>query len=112
MAACNGACLILSASRSASWSMLSRRTLSKVRFICMESSSSDMSRLSTTLSRVTLCHESPCEWFVVRVLLSLSDRFGRALWLRAGSLPLRERLLRGVEGAEGRSLSREVEELA
>ena len=99
MAAYNGACLILSASLSAAESRLSMRpTLSKVFLICMESSSSDMSRLSTTLSRVVLDHDSPWECFGVRV----EDSSGRAEG-RTGSLPLRERLLRGLVGVCGRS---------
>jgi hypothetical protein len=107
MAAYRGACLILSASLSAAWSMLSMRmlsmpTLSKVSLICMESSSSDMSRLSTTLSRVVLDHDSPWECFGVRAEGSSVDRSVRvAVWLRAGSFPLRGR--RGVVGVCGRS---------
>ena len=110
IAACRGACLILSASRSAAWSMLSMRTLAKVLFICMESSSSDMSRLSTTLSRVVLDHESPweCLEVVVEAMLVKAEwsavveegsRSRREVEgsLRAGSLPLRGRR-RGVEG--------------
>jgi hypothetical protein len=90
--------------------MLSMRTLAKVLFICMESSSSDMSRLSTTLSRVVLDHESPWECLEVVVVAML---LVKAEWsaveegsrsrrevdgsLRAGSLPLRGRRM-GVEG--------------
>lgn len=99
MAAYNGACLILSASLSAAESRLSMRpTLSKVFLICMESSSSDMSRLSTTLSRVVLDHDSPWECFGVRVEDSSTRAVGRA-----GSLPLRERWVRGLVGVCGRS---------
>ena len=96
MAAYNGACLILSASLSAAESRLSMRpTVSKVFLICMESSSSDMSRLSTTLSRVVLDHDSPWECFGVRVEESSAGR--------TGSLPLRERSVRGLVGVCGRS---------
>ena len=99
MAAYNGACLILSASLSAAESRLSMRpTLSKVFLICMESSSSDMSRLSTTLSRVVLDHDSPWECFGPRVEDSSTRAVGRT-----GSLPLRERLVRGLVGVCGRS---------
>ena len=112
MAAYNGACLILSASLSAAESRLSMRpTLSKVFLICMESSSSDMSRLSTTLSRVVLDHESPweCLEVVAEAMLvkaewwswaeggSRSRRTVEGSLRAAGSLPLRGRR-RGVEG--------------
>ncbi len=107
MAAYNGACLILSASLSAAESRLSMRpTLSKVFLICIESSSSDMSRLSTTLSRVVLDHDSPWECFGVRVVVEESSAG------RTGSLPLRERLVRGLVGVcgrSGRSWSSEIE---
>ena len=112
MAAYSGACLILSASLSAAESRLSMRpTLSKVFLICMESSSSDMSRLSTTLSRVVLDHETPweCLEVVVEAMLvkaewwswaeggSRSRRTVEGSLRAAGSLPLRGRR-RGVEG--------------
>lgn len=97
--------------------MLSMRTLAKVLFICMESSSSDMSRLSTTLSRVVLDHESPWECLeVVEVAMLVKAEWSAAEdgsrrtvdgsrrevdgSLRAGSLPLRGRR-RGVEGGGG-----------
>jgi hypothetical protein len=106
MEAYNGACLILSASLSAAESRLSMRpTVSKVFLICIESSSSDMSRLSTTLSRVVLDHDSPWECFGVRVVEGSSAG-------RTGSLPLRERLERGLVGVcgrSGRSWSSEIE---
>jgi hypothetical protein len=85
-----------------------RPTLSKVFLICIESSSSDMSRLSTTLSRVVLDHDSPWECFGVRVVVvEESSAAGRT-----GSLPLRERLVRGLVGVcgrSGRSWSSEIE---
>ena len=101
--------------------MLSMRTLAKVLFICMESSSSDMSRLSTTLSRVVLDHESPWECLGVAVEAMLvraewwsaaeggsrsrrtvdgSRREVKVSPRAAGSLPLRGRR-RGVEGGIG-----------